>query len=97
MRKKYFYIILFLLLTIFYFEYSVTVLWDSAHYMTYVNIFEGALPWNSWDVVRGPIFPLIIYIGNILFGKSAQGLIMNTYMYYLLMLIFSYKLLNYYF
>ena len=97
MRKKYLYIILFLLLTIFYFEYSVTVLWDSAHYMTYVNIFEGALPWNSWDVVRGPIFPLIIYIGNILFGKSAQGLIMNTYMYYLIMLIFSYKLLDYFF
>ena len=99
--KKFFkdniYIVLFLLLTIFYFEYSVTVLWDSAHYMTYVNILEGVLPWDTWDVVRGPIFPLIIHVGNILFGKSAQGLVMNTYMYYLIMLVFSYKLLDYYF
>ena len=95
MKKKY--LGLFLLLTIFYFEYSVTILWDSAHYMSYVNIFEGVLPWSSWDVVRGPIFPLIIYFGNILFGKSSQGLIINTYIYYLLMLIFSYKLLLYFF
>ena len=95
MKKQYLFI--FLLLTVFYFEYSVTVLWDSAHYMSYVNIFEGVLPWSNWDVVRGPVFPFIIYFGNFVFGKSAQGLIMNTYMYYLIMLIFSYKLLNYFF
>lgn len=96
-NKKYVPIILFLLLTIFYFEYSVTVLWDSAHYMSYVDIFEGNALWNTWDVVRGPVFPLIIFVGNFLFGKTTQGLIMNTYIYYLLMLLFSYKILKYFF
>ena len=77
--RKNFPLILLLCLIIFYFEYSVTILWDSAHYMGYVNILEGVLPFSSWDVVRGPTFPFLIHIGNILFGKTAQGLIMNTF------------------
>ena len=93
MNKKNIYYLLFLLLFIFYFEYSVTILWDSAHYMNYVNILEGTIPVNTWDVVRGPIFPLIIYLGNLFFGKTSQGLTMNTFMYYLLMLFFVYKII----
>lgn len=88
-------IMLLLLLTIFYFQYSVTILWDSAHYMGYVNILEGILPFSNWDVVRGPVFPIIIHVGNILLGKTSQGLLMNTYIYYLFMLIFVYKILCY--
>ncbi len=91
------FIILLLILIICYFQYSVTILWDSAHYMSYVNIFEGILPWNSWDVVRGPIFPIVILLGNIVFGKTIQGLILNTFVYYVLMLLFSYKILDYFF
>lgn len=90
-------VILFVVLFICYFEYSITVLWDSAHYMSYVNIFEGILPWNSWDVVRGPVFPIIIYLGNFIFGKTTQGLILNTFVYYVLMLFFVYKILIYFF
>lgn len=93
--RKNFPLILLLCLIIFYFEYSVTILWDSAHYMGYVNILEGVLPFSSWDVVRGPTFPFLIHIGNILFGKTAQGLIMNTFIYYLCMLLFIYKTLCY--
>lgn len=88
-------IIFLLLLIIFYFQYSVTILWDSAHYMSYVNILEGVLPFSSWDVVRGPTFPFLIHIGNLLFGKTAQGLIINTFVYYLCMLLFAYKILCY--
>ncbi len=87
--------ILFFFLIIFYFEYSVTILWDSAHYMNYVNIIEGITPSNTWDVVRGPVFPIIIFLGNTLFGKTAQGLTMNTFIYYLIMLLFVYKILDY--
>lgn len=93
--KKSLPILLFLCLIIFYFEYSVTILWDSAHYMNYVNILEGISPLNTWDVVRGPTFPIIIFLGNILFGKTSQGLLMNTFIYYLIMLLFVYKILNY--
>lgn len=83
-----------ILLTMFYFTYSVTITWDSAHYMSYVNILEKSLPFSNWDVVRGPVFPIIIYLSNFLFGKTVQGLLINSYIYYLLMLFFSYKILN---
>ena len=70
--KKYFPWLMFILVTIFYFEYSVSILWDSAHYMNYVNIFEGNLAWNQWDVVRGPVFPIVIYLGNFIFERSKE-------------------------
>lgn len=95
--KKYFPWIMIVLVTIFYFEYSVSILWDSAHYMNYVNIFEGNLAWNQWDVVRGPVFPIIIYLGNFIFGKTSQGLLMNTYLYYVIMLVFCYRILREFF
>lgn len=93
--KKFLPVLLLLCLIVFYFEYSVTILWDSAHYMNYVNILEGIAPLNTWDVVRGPVFPMIIFLGNVLFGKTTQGLLMNTFIYYLIMLLFAYKILNY--
>ena len=89
-------IMLFILLTIYYFEYAVTITWDSAHYLEYVKIFENVMPFSSWDVVRGPIFPLIIYCSNFLFSKTNHGLLVMTYMYYLVMLLFNIKILNYY-
>lgn len=91
---KYFPYIFIFLLIIFYFQYSVTITWDSTHYMNYVNIFEGKVGWNTWDVVRGPVFPLIIHIGNIIFGKTSQGLIMMTFIFYLIMLYFNYKIIK---
>ena len=95
--QKNYKIIVFIILTIFYFEYSVSITWDSAHYLGYVKIFERLLPFSTWDVVRGPVFPLIIYIGNILFSKTSHGLLINTYIYYLIMLFFTAKILDYYF
>lgn len=91
-KKDIIIIFLMLLLTIFYFTYAVTITWDSAHYMIYVNIFERILPVSSWDIVRGPVFPLIIHISNIIFGKTAMGLLINSYIYYLVMLYFVYKI-----
>ena len=90
-------IIAFLLLTIFYFEYSVSITWDSAHYLGYVKIIERIMPFSSWDVVRGPVFPFIIYFSNVLFSKTNHGLIMGTYLFYLIMLLFTCKIMDYYF
>ena len=83
-----------LILAVFllYFQYSVTIAWDSAHYMSYVNIFEGNQAWNTWNVVRGPVFPLIIFTGNFFFGKTAQGLTVMTFVFYLCTLWFYLKM-----
>ncbi|MEG0825983.1 MAG: hypothetical protein RR404_00780 [Bacilli bacterium] len=83
-----------LLLIIIYFSFSVTITWDTAHYFSFVEIFEGLLPWNSWDIVRGPTFPLLIYISNFLFGKTVQGLLINSFIYYIIMLFFVHKICN---
>ena len=95
MKKKIIFILLFLLFII-YFEYSVTITWDSAHYLGYVNIIKGMVSVSSWDVVRGPVFPFIIFLSDVLFGKTNQGLVINSFVYYLIMLIFSYKIIGYY-
>ena len=87
------YIIVFLIL-ILHFSFSVSILWDTAHYMGYVEIFEGKIPFASWDIVRGPIFPLIIYLSNLLFGKTVQGLLITTALFYLLMLYTVDKILK---
>lgn len=93
-KKELILIVFTILLTVFYFTYAVTITWDSAHYMTYVEILEGILPFSSWDVVRGPVFPIIIYLSNLLFGKTVQGLLINSYIYYLIMLFFTYKIIK---
>lgn len=93
-KKQIIIVISAILLTLFYFTYAVSITWDSAHYMSYVNILEGVLPFSSWDVVRGPVFPMIIHLSNLFFGKTVQGLLINSYIYYLIMLFFSYKILK---
>ncbi len=91
-KKKFVYLILGFILCSYFFLIPVHIFWDSAHYMTYVSIFEGVLPWNSWDIVRGLVFPLLIYISNLLFGKTVQGLLLLTFLFYLGML-FTVKLI----
>jgi hypothetical protein len=82
--KKYKFMLLFLLVVISFFTARLTITWDSAHYMSYVEIFEGVKPFSSWDIVRGPIFPLFIFIGNVLFGKNAIGLLTLIFFVYLI-------------
>lgn len=94
MKKNTKYIIIFISLFIFYFSFSMLITWDSAHYYSYVNIFEGAIPLSNWDIVRGPIFPIIIYLSNFLFGKTIQGLLITSFIFYSFMLFFIYKMLD---
>lgn len=93
-NKKILKLLFLLLFVIIYFSVSVFIFWDSAHYMSYVSIFEGQLGWENWDIVRGPIFPLIIYLSNFLFGKSAQGLLIMTFLFYIFMILCVYLILK---
>ena len=84
--------ILFILLVITFFSFSIIITWDSTHYMTYVSIFEGVSKFSNWDIVRGPIFPYIIYLGVTLFGKTTQGILLLLFLFYLVFI----KLVNYF-
>ena len=65
---------------IIFFACSEVITWDSAHYLSYVNIFEGNAPIASWDIVRGPVFPFIIFLSNSLFGKTTQGIMITQFL-----------------
>lgn len=86
-KKKFVYLGILVILIAYYFLIPVHIFWDSAHYMSYVSILEGTMPWSSWDIVRGIVFPLLIHISNFLFGKTTQGILMLTFLFYIGMLI----------
>ena len=87
-------VIFLLLLFLFFFSFPVLILYDSAHYMSFVEILEGKIPFLNWDIVRGPVFPLIIYLSNALFGKTVLGLLILTFLFYLLMILVANKIIE---
>lgn len=84
--------ICFILLVVIFFSIRLVVTYDSAHYLNYVAIFENNAPTSSWDIVRGPIFPVIIFSFNILFGKTGTGFLVGMFLFYLLFVLFCYKI-----
>jgi hypothetical protein len=93
-NKKNNYIIFIFLLFLLFFSFSVIIAYDTSHYMTYVKIFEGLSPFSEWDIVRGPIFPLILFLSNVLFGKSPQGMLVCMFIFYLIFVYVVWKILN---
>ena len=47
---------------------------DSAWYMSYLKYFEGKEAFAGWDLIRGWLFPYLIYSTSQLFGFTSQGL-----------------------
>ena len=71
-------------LVIIFFSIRLVITYDSAHYLNYVSIFEGNLPASSWDIVRGPVFPAIIFLFDAFFGKTGTGILVGTFLFYLI-------------
>ena len=53
--------------------YEITITYDSAHYLWLADLFKSG-DWASWDVIRNPGFPFQIYLSQLLFGNSINGL-----------------------
>lgn len=83
-----------ILLVIIFFSIRLIITWDSAHYLGYVEIFENRLPASSWDVVRGPVFPALIYLSDVIFGKTSAGILILTFLFYLITTISCYILIQ---
>lgn len=79
-----------ILLVIIFFSIRLIITHDSAHYLNYVSIFEGNLPTSSWDIVRGPVFPIIIFVFNTIFGKTGAGILVGTFIFYILFIVACY-------
>lgn len=82
------------LITLFFFSFVAILTYDSGHYLGYVSIFEGNSPASSWDVVRGPVFPGVIYLFNVLFGKTNAGILVGLFVFYLIFICICYRLLD---
>lgn len=72
-----------LLLVLIFFSCSIILTYDSAHYLSYVTILEGNAPTSTWDIARGPIFPMLISLSDIIFGKTSTGILICTSIFYL--------------
>ena len=46
----------------------------------YVAILEKEAPWSSWDIVRGPVFPIIIFLSDKIFGKTSTGILVLLFL-----------------
>lgn len=88
-------VIFLLILFFFFFSFPILILFDSAHYMSFVEIFEGKESFSSWDIIRGPVFPVLIFLSNKLFGKTAMGVLIMCFLLYLLMIVIVRYLLNF--
>ncbi len=82
------------LITLFFFSFVAILTYDSGHYLGYVSIFEGNAPASSWDIVRGPVFPGIIYLFNVFFGKTNAGILVGLFVFYLIFICICYKILD---
>lgn len=92
--KKNKFIIVLLILVIIFFSSSLVVTFDSTHYLTYVNILEKKAAFSTWDIVRGPIFPILIFLNNYIFGRSSLGMLLGMFIFYLLYCFVVYKIIK---
>lgn len=80
----------FVILTIIFFTYKVTITYDTSHYLWLTSLLTPNGDFSNWDVARGIIFPLFIRISNVLFGHSTTGLLIGMYIFYIAMLVACY-------
>lgn len=99
--KKYSFLLFFILInTPIFFTYGSVITYDTGHYFLYTKILHGGEGFNQWDSIRGPIFPIIIFIIQKFFGYSINSLLVFLYIlyfFYLLginMLLIKYKINN---
>ncbi len=83
-----------IIITIIYFSYNITLGYDSSQYIWLAEMFTPNLDFCNWAPVRSFLFPLGIYLLNVLFGKNETGLLIGTYIFYMAMIVsvyFMYK------
>lgn len=76
------------LLWVYYSSFAVIIYWDSAHYYSYIPIIEGKVSIKEWNIVRGPVFPYLLYFIKKIFGSNNFSLVLVTFISYAIMIIF---------
>lgn len=80
-----------ILLTIIFFSYNIVICVDSSHYCWLASLVRNKNgEFANWDVARGIVFPLIIYILTVIIGKNVISLQIGMFIAYATMLIICY-------
>lgn len=90
-KKNIFLIFVILLIAIIYFSFPLIIMPDSSEYYSYLDFFYGVSPLSSWDVVRGPTLPFLIFLSTIIFGNNMLSILGLTYASFILFNYFFYK------
>ena len=77
-------------ITIVFFTYNITITFDSSHYLWLTSLLSSNGEFSNWDVARGCVFPLFIYILNILFGINTNALVIGMFFNYIVMIYICY-------
>jgi hypothetical protein len=84
-----FLILILILITVVHFSIPLVATWDTAHYHNYLDILYGNKSWDNWDVIRGPVFPVLIAFAHLIFGYSHIGMLLWSYLVTLIILLIS--------
>jgi len=77
-----------------FFSYPLVLTWDSAHYLAFLPIISGEASMETWDVVRGPTFPVLLWLIVSVFGTTAGAMLLVHYLFYALTLYFYYLIVK---
>ena len=77
-----------------YFAFSPIIYPDSSAYYKMATIFDGRVPFSEWKIIRGPGFPAVLYLIMKLFGDNPNGFLLGSYLSYIFLLVFLYKILK---
>jgi len=81
MNKKY--LIIIVISFLIFFSFPPVVTYDSSHYINYIHILENPSTLNTWDAVRGPVFPYFLFLIKKIFGFSPQIFLAIQYLLYI--------------
>jgi hypothetical protein len=75
-----------------YFLFPLIITFDTAHYLEHVNILKGLVPLETWDVARGPLYPIILFLGEKILGDSSQAMLILLYICFWILILYTYKI-----
>lgn len=70
--------LLAIFITMMFFTYQIVITYDTSHYLWLTSLLTKNGDFGTWDVARGPVFPMFIRICNIFFGQSSAGILVRN-------------------
>ncbi len=82
------------IITILFFAVPIAVYPDSLGYYNYLKIFNGLDSFASWNPLRGPSLPIVLYLSVLFFGSVMFGILMGAYLFFISLLIICFVVLK---